>query len=572
MYRMNWFTNLKTGNKLLLSFGLMALLVLVVALSAYEGIDSLEENFHSAVLMSDFESNNNSQRVSTFEMIVAQDATAREASYQRLTETSGANDNILDDLSKNPPHLTDFSTRLNELKSLRDAYIKVRDSKVVPLARDGNTSDALSISISENDQRFMQMRKIAKTLADEAQLNTEKLTQVSKRAFVIIGALAVLAGFLLAIIISRAISIPLSNISATAEKIATGDLSATIAAPNRTDEIGILSKTFSAMTRSLQAMANVARQIASGDLTVKVQPHSEKDVLGNAFTSMVENLQQLTYQIRESVQVLSSSTSEISVSTAQFAASATETAAAVSQTTTTVEEVRQTAEVATEKAKFVSEGAQRVTQVSQSGRKATEDTIEGINRIRQAMDAIAESMVRLSEQSQAISQILTTVEEISGQANLLAVNASIEAAKAGEYGKGFAVVAHEVKNLAQQSRQSTDQVRVILGDIQKATAAAVMATEQGSRAVEHGVTQSTHAGQSIQALAASVSESANAAMQIATSSQQQLVGVGQVASAMESIKQASLQNVDSAKQLDRAAFELKNLGEKLKTLVERYKV
>src|SRR5664280_1631381 len=140
------------------------------------------------------------------------------------------------------------------------------------------------------------------------------------------------------------------------------------------------------------------------------------------------------------------------------------------------------------------------------------------------MDSIAQTVVRLSEQSQSIGGIIASVTEIADQANLLAVNAAIEAAKAGEQGKGFAVVAQEIKNLAGQSKQSTLQVRNILNDVQKATSAAVMATEQSSKAVENGVKQSTQAGESIKALAKSVNESIQAATQIVASSQQQVVG------------------------------------------------
>ena len=370
---------------------------------------------------------------------------------------------------------------------------------------------------------------LLKTRSDEAQASARNTTLT-----IILGTLAAfivlaLAGF----VITRNIANPLKEISATAERIAAGDLSVTISMNNREDEIGILAQTFARMT---------------------------------------DNLRSQIRGIVEGINVLGSSASEISTSTTQFAASATETATAVSETTTTVEEVRQTAQVSSQKAKAVSETAQKVAQISQSGKKSTEDTVEGMDRIRQQMEAIAESMVRLSEQSQAIGQIVATVEDLAAQSNLLAVNAAIEAAKAGEQGKGFAVVAQEVKSLAEQSKQATNQVRTILNDIQKATSAAVMATEQGSKAVEAGVKQSAQAGQSIQTLAGSVAEAAQAASQIAASSQQQLVGVDQVASAMESIKQASTQNVDSARQLERAARNLKELGQKLKQLVERYKV
>src|SRR2546429_5481422 len=120
--------------------------------------------------------------------------------------------------------------------------------------------------------------------------------------------------------------------------------------------------------------------------------------------------------------------------------------------------------------------------------------------IRGQMSSIAESILSLSAQSQAIGAIIASVDDLAAQSKLLAVNAAIEAAKAGEQGKGFAVVAQEVKSLAEQSKQATVQVRKLLNDIQKATSAAVMATEQGNKAVEAGVKQSTEAGGSIRVL------------------------------------------------------------------------
>ena len=201
-----------------------------------------------------------------------------------------------------------------------------------------------------------------------------------------------------------------------------------------------------------------------------------------------------------------------------------------------------------------------------------EETVGKMNRIRQQMESIAESIVRLSEQSQAIGEIISTVNDLAEQSNLLAVNASIEAAKAGEHGKGFAVVAQEVRSLAEQSKQATTQVRTILNDIQKATGAAVLATEQGSKTVDEGVRQSAQAGESIKALASSIAEAAQAGMQIAASSQQQLVGMEQVITAMNNIKLASEQNVAGTRQTETAARGLHELGQKLKQLVDQFKV
>ena len=377
-----------------------------------------------------------------------------------------------------------------------------------------------------------------------------------------------IAGFF----ITRNISKPLKQITAMAERIAEGDLTVAALTSRRRDEVGILAQTFTRMSHSLREMAETAEKIADGDLQVNVKPQSPKDMLGNAFASMIENFRGLMSQIAEGVNVLSTSASQISSSTTQLATTSAEAATAVSETTATVEEVRQTAQLANQKAKSVSENTQKMTQISQSGTRSTEETIEGINIIQQQMESIGDTMVRLSDQSQTIGRIVATVEDLAAQSNLLAVNASIEAAKAGEQGKGFAVVAQEVKSLAEQSQQATNQVRNILTDIRKATSAAVMATEQGSKAVEAGVKRSSQAGQSIQMLSGSVVEAAQAATQIAASSQQQLVGMDQVALAMESIKEASTQNMASAKQLESAAHNLKELGQKLQHTVARYKV
>lgn len=276
-------------------------------------------------------------------------------------------------------------------------------------------------------------------------------------------------------------------------------------------------------------------------------------------------------QLKEATTQLASSSAELSAAASQLASGAAETATAVSETTTTVEEVKQTAEVATEKAKYVSESAQKASQAAQGGKQAVEESIEAMKSIQEQMESIAEGIVSLSEQSTTIGEITATVTDIAEQSNLLAVNAAIEATKAGEQGKGFAVVAQEVKNLAAQSKQATSQVRSILTDIQKGINTAVMLTEQGSKVADAGVKQSAVAGESIQVLVASVTEASQAATQIAASSQQQLVGTEQVASAMESIKQASTESASSTKQTESTARNLHDLSEKLLRMVERPK-
>ena len=445
-------------------------------------------------------------------------------------------------------------------------------------------------------------------------LSTEPLvTRLLRYGGIIL--LVMLASLVLTLPVSmslhKVIANPIRELAEAARLVAAGEIVARPVSQPRADEIGLLEEKFRQMAESLQQKVDIARQIAMGDLAVKVTPQSDKDALGNAFVAMVENLQQkaafakqiatgdltvrvtlqseqdvlgaalsimvenlrdMNRQVGEGVSVLTSSSSAILSGTTQVAAGATEAATVMRETTTTLDEVKQTAQVSSQKAKYVSEAAQKAAQVSQTGRTSVEESIEGMLQIREQMELIADSIMRLSEQSQAIGEIIASVNDLSEQSNLLAVNASIEAAKAGEHGKGFAVVAQEVKSLAEQSKQATAQVRNILGDIQKATGSAGLATEQGAKAVEIGVRQSKDAGEAIRQLTESIGESAQAASQIAVSAQQQLAGMDQLAQAMENIKISTTQNMESTRQAEVAAHNLHELGQKLKELVGRYKV
>jgi methyl-accepting chemotaxis protein len=485
----------------------------------------------------------------------------------------------MNDLLKLTADNSSQQQRLDALGPLiADKFDELRET--IDLRKNKGFEAALKVVLTDRGKQKMdEIRKVIDDMTDEenqllkqrsgdeqARARSTELTIVFGTLIAIV--LLSLAGFF----ISRNISTPLREVSNVAEKIASGDLTSDVSIDTRRDEVGVLARSFAQMTQSLRETARAAERIAAGDLTVEMRPKSEKDVLGNAFAAMRNNLRGAIEEIQKSVNVFTSSASEIAAAATQVASGAAETATAVNETTVTVEEVKQTAQLSSQKSKYVSESAQKAVQISQSGRKSVEEAIEAMNRIREQMESIAESIVRLSEQSQAIGAIIATVNDLAEQSNLLAVNASIEAAKAGEQGRGFAVVAQEVKSLAEQSKQATAQVRTILSDIQKATSASVMATEQGSKAVEAGVKQSVQAGESVHKLAESIAEAAQTATQIAASSQQQMAGMDQMTLAMENIKQASEQNVTSTKQTEIAAQNIQELGQTLKQLVERYKV
>jgi methyl-accepting chemotaxis protein len=329
------------------------------------------------------------------------------------------------------------------------------------------------------------------------------------------------------------------------------------------------------ISKPVVALADKVAQIGEGDLTAEIPHQSRDDELGalaTAINKMVSNLRGQIGRIMEGVAVLSSSASEISATVAEVATSSAQTSSAMTETTVTVEELRQAAQRASERAKSVANSAQESVKTSASGKQATDDTVRMMRRLKEQMASMGETVVRLSEHSRAIEAIIASVQDLADQSNLLAVNASIEAARVGEHGKGFAVVAHEIKNLADQSREATEQVRSILDETRKWVSAVVMSTEEGIKAVDGGVQQSILAGESIEKLYAGVEDSARAANEIQSSSDQQSVAIDQVSGGMSNIELAMRQNVSSTSQLESAAKRLADLGGQLKELVERYRI
>jgi hypothetical protein len=272
--------------------------------------------------------------------------------------------------------------------------------------------------------------------------------------------------------------------------------------------------------------------------------------------------------LHEAATGISTSAAELMAVASQVAAGTAQTAASTNETTVTVEEVKQTAILAHEKASQAAQGAQSAVGMAGSARTLTEETASGIERMQSEMDVVFETINRLSEQTQAAGDVIAMVNDLAEQSNLLSVNASIEAAKAGEYGKGFTVVAQEVKSLAEQSKQAVAQVRTMLSEIQKASQMAVQAAAHSREAVEAGRQQSVEAGEVIQRLADGAGEDAQASLQVVASSQQQLAGMEQIAQAISSINEAGNQSVAGTRQVEQEVKRLQDLALQLKCLVE----
>ncbi|MGH2787368.1 MAG: methyl-accepting chemotaxis protein [Actinomycetota bacterium] len=404
-------------------------------------------------------------------------------------------------------------------------------------------------------------------------------------------AIAAALGLAVAVWLSGRISRSVGAVAGAAEGIAEGDLSRRVDVTTG-DEIEAMANAFNSMAERLQAMVEADRAIkdalesavreysafatavARGDLSVRVATNGSRELstLTDNLNNMVTGLGTMSNEVLRGAQSLGAAAGQILETVSEQSATVTEQSAAISQTSVTVEQLRASAEQAAQRALEVADQAQESVQVSADGTEVVSEIVRRMEDIKERVEAIAQNILTLSEQTQQISDVTSTVDDISEQSNLLALNATIEAARAGEHGKGFAVVAAEVRNLAEQSKQGTAQVRNILSDIQKATNSAVMATEHGLRVVEDGRGLAHRAGEAIRQLAHTIQSTAQSAKQISAAAQQQSLAVDQIAESMTDINQAAGQFVTGVGESKSAAQGLNDLAHELQALTEQYKV
>ena len=475
-------------------------------------------------------------------------------------------------------------------------YMKVRDLQLIEPGMQGPVPGADAVALGPVRQAYGAVEGAFYNLREREEREAFDLKQIAlersetARTRVLGGlGLAVLLGIAIAFLLARRISSALRSVTSAAEGLASGDLSRR-AEVTSNDEIATMATAFNQMASELEAMVehdrNVkedleravseysafAARVARGDLTARVDTNGSQELtaLTEDLNGMVTGLGDLSSQVSASAKALSRSATEILQTVSEQSATVTQQSAAINQTSVTVDELRTSAEQAAIRATEVARQAQTSVQVSSEGSAAVTDIVSRMEDIRVRVETIAQNILTLSEQTQQISDLTQMVDDIAEQSNLLALNATIEAARAGEQGRGFQVVAAEVRNLAEQSKGGTAQVRSILADIQKATNAAVMATEQGIKVVEEGRAHTSRAGSAISDLAQTIRETAQAAQQISASAQQQSLAIDQISESMTDINQAASQFVSGVKESKSEARSLSILAEELKSLTTRY--
>ena len=328
------------------------------------------------------------------------------------------------------------------------------------------------------------------------------------------------------------------------------------------------------ITRKINDSVQKVGLVARGDLTATFDERGRDELaqLGSSFNSTLENLRGLIAQVRGAGSDVAAAATEISASSDQMASSLNEQSAQVIQISSAIEEMSASVIEVARNSSDAADEAKRSGQVATDGGQVVEQTIEGINAISAAVSAGAESVASLGRRGEQIGQIIEVINDIADQTNLLALNAAIEAARAGEHGRGFAVVADEVRKLADRTTKATDEIAESIQAIQDETGQAVGRMNTGTKQVAEGVRSANEAGDNLRAIVTSANHVAGMIQTIASAAEEQSAASEQVSRSVESVSSLARQSNEGARQSAAAAMQLSEKAESLQALIERFKI
>ncbi|WP_340252302.1 methyl-accepting chemotaxis protein [Brevibacillus borstelensis] len=458
-------------------------------------------------------------------------------------------------------------TLLESLQRLNDQF-KEKAAQVEKLMGTNEWEDAKRVALNDAIPVSREIRNLANLLVDnekklmeEETLQNSELVEQIRNTIELVSLAAIAAAIIVGFWLSRHISRPIAQLTAAAERVAAGDLTVAIGRIKNRDELGKLAQ---------------------------------------AFTQMVQNLRTLVTEVVSNAE-------QVAASSEQLTASAEETTQATNQIASAIQGVAHGAEVqgrsVDDSVRLISEmnlGVQRVAEtastVAEVSIETSKETERGNEMIRKVIDqmqtisaAVAQTdqvVKRLGQRSKQIDEIIQVITDISDQTNLLALNAAIEAARAGEHGKGFAVVADEVRKLAEQSKNSAEQIANLIRQIQADTSHAVSAMEQGQKEVETGRVIVEETGVGFQRIFHSVEQTSTQIQEVTAVAEEMTASSEQIKASIEEMARiaeesaANSQNVASVSEEQLASMEeiaasagsLEKMAEELRTLVSRFRV
>ncbi|QWV96944.1 methyl-accepting chemotaxis protein [Geomonas nitrogeniifigens] len=328
------------------------------------------------------------------------------------------------------------------------------------------------------------------------------------------------------------------------------------------------------ITKPLQAAVAAASAIGAGDLTARIESTSRDETgqLMAALQAMAENLRCTIGKVADTSAQVASASNQLHSTSEQIATGAEEVAAQAGTVATAGEQMSATSSDIARNCQMAAEGAKRAAQTAQNGAEVVQGTVTVMGQIAAKVQESSRTVESLGQRSDQIGAIIGTIEDIADQTNLLALNAAIEAARAGEQGRGFAVVADEVRALAERTTRATREIGEMIKAIQSETRGAVVAMEEGVHQVETGTAEAAKSGSALQEILEQINDVAMQIHQVATAAEEQTATTSEISSNIVQITQVVQQTSQGAQESASAAAQLHTNSEELQQLVQQFRL
>ena len=339
--------------------------------------------------------------------------------------------------------------------------------------------------------------------------------------------------------------------------------------------IGYLYGGFYVSTRTtLKGFGKTLGQVAAGDMTVKVNVNSKDELgeLGQVFNGTVAKIRDLIELVGQTVVEVERQADRVELVSGESSQAVNAQRGQIEQVATAMNQMSATAQEVARSAAAAVDSAQSVNNETVSGRAMVESQVGSIQRLASEIDQSVSVINQLAADSASISRVLEVIKGIAGQTNLLALNAAIEAARAGEQGRGFAVVADEVRNLAKRTHQSTEEIEQMIGRLQNGVGATVTAMNGSHQMVENTVSQSASVQQALENILGAVGMIVDQNQQIAAAAEQQTAVAHDIDMNIVEINQAGERTAEGAVQTEQASRQLSDQVSRLKELISAFRV